>query len=1044
VDVEDSVAASFAIGQRVALRVDRSRTGVVVGIPARGGTAPRYRVFHGPDERDYDKDQLVAEAVDEGDALLEALARGQFITPHEFRARLTAARLAHPAIDDLYAMRAARILHVPFQYKPLLRLLRADQPRLLIADDVGVGKTIEAGLILKELQARGEVERVLIVCPRALAQKWRAEMRRFDEDFRILDGPGLRHCLRETDLDGWPAESARAILPMELIQRQDYLQGDERRPGLLALEEPPRFDLLIIDEAHHVRNVETARYSAAEYLATISDAALFLSATPVHTGAANLFTLLQLLRPDLFPSFETFERMVEPNQYVTEGMRHVRAGGNDGEWQIAAIAALDRAASTRWGQEALIHNVQFASWRARLASPPPLDDQERIRCLRELEEVHTLALVMNRTRRRDIGRFTQREPRTVEVPFTPEQQAFYENLVAWQRQVLDFAHGPLVANLVLTQIERQAASCLFGVGENLAAIVRSGTVIRRRVEDDEDDPSEEPEEVPLPADLLQGASSLLEQFRGLPTNDPKLEHLLQVVREAQDDPDGPGKLLVFTFFRKTISYLETGLRAQGVKLAVVHGDIADDDRQDLRARFRLSRDEPRAVDVLLSTEVGAEGLDYEFCDRLVNYDIPWNPMRVEQRIGRIDRFGQRSPKVIIFNFVTPGTVEERVFVRCYERLGIFRDTVGDLEEVLGETVQALNRLAADSRLTAEQVAERAQQEADNVLRRADEQRRLEAESPGLLGLDAALEDEARDIDARGRFVSADELRDLTAGFLHSGLDGGSLAPDTSVRESQTLHLRLPHAAQRDELRRRLAALPRTDRSANEIKKGLGDQRTITLTFDQETAAERRDIAFITPVHALARVASQYWQERSDPLVVQLSLTEPSIVAGRYLFAIERWEELASRPAARLVGIAVRLDDASRADPVSDRLLDLVRSAESIPDAAPVPVSLEARQALDRQAHDLRRQAIATLQETNAALLDQRLASLDLYYRGLLAQLDGVLSASADIRITRMKTSERERREAEHARRRAELEGHRDADIISERIAVGVIEVTGDG
>ena len=228
--------------------------------------------------------------------------------------------------------------------------------------------------------------------------------------------------------------------------------------------------------------------------------------------------------------------------------------------------------------------------------------------------------------------------------------------------------------------------------------------------------------------------------------------------------------------------------------------------------------------MLLSTEVGAEGLDYEFCDRLVNYDIPWNPMRVEQRIGRIDRFGQRSPKVLIFNFVTPGTVEERVFMRCYERLGIFRDTVGDLEEVLGETAAALNRLAADPRLTPEQAAQRARQEADNVTRRADEQRRLEDEAPGLLGLDAALVDEAEAIDARGRFVTGEELREIVEGFLTDQLHGGSLRPEPSDPTSLALRApapacRAPRGAAVDALR-----LPRSDRTAIELRKALGERR----------------------------------------------------------------------------------------------------------------------------------------------------------------------------------------------------------------------------
>jgi hypothetical protein len=539
--------------------------------------------------------------------------------------------------------------------------------------------------------------------------------------------------------------------------------------------------------------------------------------------------------------------------------------------------------------------------------------------------------------------------------------------------------------------------------------------------------------------LIEEARRLVAQFEALPAEDPKLDELLEIAREALAG-DGPGKLLVFTFFRRTISYLEEGLRGHGLRVAVVHGDVDDDEREQLRARFRLNRSEPDAIDVLLSTEVGAEGLDYEFCDRLVNYDIPWNPMRVEQRIGRIDRFGQQSPKVLVLNFVTPGTVEERVFMRCYERLGIFRDTVGDLEEVLGETVQALQRLAADPSLTPEQASERARQEADNVLRLAEEQRRLEAETPGLLGLDSALEDEARDIDGRGRFVTADELRDLVECFLDDAFTGSSLRPDPSDRSPHVMRLQLAQPAHVEDIRRRLGALPRSDRTANEVRRALGTDRAMTLTFDQGAAVERREIAFVTPVHALARIAAAHWGRRSDPLVTQLRTSDASATAGQYLFAFERWEELASRPAMHLRGIAVRLDDGSAAPEIADRLLELVRNATTVPECAPVPVPLTTREALERQAHDERREAIRALQETNAALVDQRLASVDLYFRGLLAQLDAVLADSTDIRITRMKTSERERREAEHERRRAELESHRDADILAERLAVGVLEV----
>ena len=145
----------------------------------------------------------------------------------------------------------------------------------------------------------------------------------------------------------------------------------------------------------------------------------------------------------------------------------------------------------------------------------------------------------------------------------------------------------------------------------------------------------------------------------------------------------PKKVLVFSYFLHTLAYLQDGLTNGEIRVVKITGQTDDDEREKLRSRFRLPHDDPDAIDILLSSEVGCEGLDYEFCDCLVNYDIPWNPMSIEQRIGRIDRFGQTSDKVHIYNFITPGTVEERIIFRCFERLGIFRNTVGDLEESSG-------------------------------------------------------------------------------------------------------------------------------------------------------------------------------------------------------------------------------------------------------------------------------------------------------------------------------------------------------------------------
>src|SRR5947209_8291673 len=188
---------AFSIGTIVSLKADPARQGPVIQMLPPIAGLYRYRVFHSVgDVREYSEQQL-DQSGPSAQTDHSPLSSNALLSAEEFRARLTAFRLANPLTDNLYSLRAARIRFIPFQFKPLLRLLRSDRPRLLIADEVGVGKTIEAGLILRELQARQRVDRVLILCPKALTTKWRAEMRRFDEDFRVLDGAQLRYCLHE-------------------------------------------------------------------------------------------------------------------------------------------------------------------------------------------------------------------------------------------------------------------------------------------------------------------------------------------------------------------------------------------------------------------------------------------------------------------------------------------------------------------------------------------------------------------------------------------------------------------------------------------------------------------------------------------------------------------------------------------------------------------------------------------------------------------------------------------------------------------------------
>ena len=256
----------FAPGQIVSLKSNAEIKGAVIAVLP-GEPENRYQVFINNEMHLYYASQLQPEDSPKKEPPM--------LTPEALHACLTALQIRFPGLANLYSLNAARIDFVPYQFRPVLKFIRSDRPRLLIADSVGVGKTIEAGLILRELQARRDIRSVLIICPRPLVaeNKWRNEMKRFEERFEHLDGKNLRYCIQETDLDGeWPDRFKNAILPYSLFdeallhgQSAKHKRRGKRKIGLLDLDPPPRFDLVIVDEAHHIRNTDTFKHKGVRF-----------------------------------------------------------------------------------------------------------------------------------------------------------------------------------------------------------------------------------------------------------------------------------------------------------------------------------------------------------------------------------------------------------------------------------------------------------------------------------------------------------------------------------------------------------------------------------------------------------------------------------------------------------------------------------------------------------------------------------------------------------------------------------------------------------
>ncbi len=1009
----------FKKGDLVALRADPGDPFAVIAVFP-DGTECSYQVFHNGAVATYYESQLQAtpKTADEYKPL----------TVRELHAHLTSLKILSPSTANLFSLRLGRVRFVPYQYRPVLKLIRADRPRLLIADEVGVGKTIEAGLIIKELRARLDISSVLIICPKALVaeRKWVSEMKRFDEQFTSLDGKSLQYCLRETDFEGvWPEQHAKTILPFSLFNSDLIFGNNERKGGMKlsldSLNPPPKFDLVIVDEAHHIRNPKTFLHQGVRYFCDNAQAVLLLTATPIQLGSGDLFSLLNVLRPDLIIDHASFEQMSDPNRHINSAVRYCRASKSD--WQKNASACLEEAAGTEWGQLFLRENPAFQHIHGQLRETT-LGDADRVGITREIEELYTFSSIINRTRRRDIGEFTTRKPETISIDFTEEQQRLHDGLLDVVAQILARCHGQQNVKFMMTTIRRQAASCLYGLAPFLQDIL-TGKLDKLEIMEASDGDSE------INLDFVKtirgDIAELIKLAECLDPHDPKVEAFARVLREKNELSNN--KAMVFSTFRHTLAYLAIHTQDAGLRAGVVHGGVADDERADLRRRFALPKENINALDVLLSSEVGCEGLDFQHCDLMVNFDLPWNPMKIEQRIGRIDRYGQKSDTVAIINFITPHTVDADIYERCLLRIGVFEHAVGGNEEILGNITQQIHDIAESFDLTAEERAQRLQQIADNGIRQVQEEQKLESKQMELFGLSVPNQTWRDEIEAAESFwLSPDAIQGCVATYM-AARQGDDTQHILGGKPLKTLRL---NQEAREVLLTDYRRLPRiTEPVARQWDKWLkGNQPTLSVTFDQETAAENPKVVHLSVLHPLVRQAAQS-MEITKPRYCALSARSNEVPPGTHEFAIYRWKKRGIRPDELLVAVAD--------DPQLEALLfDLLRSAiDSDVSPLPKPGSFEEKH------YERWRAARNKYIAENRQFVEYQTHSLKVSHRARRKSIEEQLAYATDDKIRLMRESELNRANTDFNRRAEELrQSVRTADILTALVVFGTLSVLG--
>lgn len=1007
----------FKVGDVVALRSDNGIKVPVLEVIT-GGPEVRYSVFQDGVRATYYESQLQAISAD-------AVER-KSISIDEFRARLTALHLLSPSTANLFSLRSGRVNFVPYQYRPVIKLIRSDRPRLLIADEVGVGKTIEAGLVLKELRARMDISSVLVICPKALVaeRKWQAEMKRFDESFTHLDGALLRHCLRETDLEGeWPEQYEKAILPFSLFDSELVFGPESKKKrkdrGLLALDPAPSFDLVIVDEAHHIRNSETFLHQGVRYFCDNARAVLLMTATPVQLGSNDLFTLLNVLRPDLVIDRKAFEQMAEPNRFINEAVRLCRE--NNPNWQVEAAAELHEATQTEWGRLFLREGPTFQAAFDKLHEAD-IPDAERVALTRTLEELYTFSSIINRTRRRDIGEFTTRKPHTLTVEFTDEQRALHDDLLSVISHILARCHGQQNVKFMMTTIRRQAASCLYGLSPLLSDILNRKLDQLELIEATD---CEDNIDLSFVEGIRAEIEGLVTRAENLDPTDPKIDAFIRALKDKMNLENN--KALVFSTFRHTLAYLARHAEGAGLRFGLIHGDVPDEERSILRKRFSLQKDDPNALDVLLSSEVGCEGLDFQFCDFLVNYDLPWNPMRIEQRIGRIDRYGQKSETVSVVNLVTPGTVDADIYQKCLMRIGVFQHAVGGSEEILGQITQEIHDIAESFVLTDEERLIRLQQLADNSIRYVREEQELEEKESELFGLNVPKVSWREEIEeAESEWLSAAAIQRCVAIYLKARTGSNS---DHLLGEKPLKTLRMAQETRHMLLADFKLMKRSTESVSKDWEKWLkGGKPSLSVTFDQETATEDPNAVHLTVLHPLVRQAALFF-ESSEAMHCILQTTE-GLRAGDYRFALYRWKKFGIKPDEELVVVA---DDPS----VEAALMKLLHKA--IEPIEPHPAPSRDFDDLDGLHHAKWMAAQADHIAKNQELAEYRVQSLTVSHRARVRALDEQLAKATNEKIRVMKQSELSRADADFDRRITELrEAGNTGDIRTTPVLFGTV------
>ena len=1018
----------FQRGDQVRLSNRRDLIGAIISEPRFQGGEYWYRVLFAQDASMYPENVL--EAFTGTDDPISLLREGVYSTKESFSKLMTYHKLKTPLANTIYAYQAAKIELLPYQYKPLLKFLASDNQRLLIADEVGLGKTIEAGLILSELRQRTNLRRVLIACPAKLMHKWRIEMRdKFQEEFRILKAPEMRELIAEV-IEHDSLKEFRGICSLESLRSRALV--NELKDGGVD------FDLVIIDEAGYCRNPETNSNKLARVLNELSENMTLLTATPVQLGSEDLFHLLQILDPKEFSSPIAFDRRVRENAPIVQAERLVRTRN-----QANLNRALELLLQYKGNRQDIRPTEAIILDRAisRLGEMNGSEATAIVALQRDLSRLNSFAHILTRTRKREVTeRAPERKAHTIEVMWSAAEAHVYRLVTDYVIRRQRGGNWGAFALFATMMPQRQVASCIQAMLEYYRDRINWTD---SQIDLDAGDFDDEVDEETADKMMRQAQEEFYAEIRGLLTQqipDTKFDKLLEVLH-GLDEEQPSEKIIIFSYFKKTLEYLSQRLRKEGYSNTVISGDYDDDERRKRIAWFS----QPDGPRILLSSEVGSEGLDMQFCHIMVNYDLPWNPMVVEQRIGRLDRYGQRAERILIFNFSINGTIEQKILERLYKRIGIFQASIGDLEPILGERIKSLQRELLRAHLTSEELDARIEEEAIIIEAQRQNLLELEQESAKFVGQGEYFDEEIKRIKERRRYLSPEELITFVQEFLKGYLSRSTIKP-----ASDGSHYELTSSPQLDEFFDKFVIAQYRDHSfysfLGRLRKGA-----VSLTFDATLAYRHPELEFVNWSHPLIRTILRYYEEHEQEMVPvsKLAIRSDLAPADDYLYVVYSWGIKGANITRRTEAVFMPLQGREPIDEAtSEKLLaTLISDSETLEGQLELEKEIIDRCLIEIKEHFLRRLAVykAELQETNNAVLDIRSKSLEDNWRNLKRVLEQKLqearSNGSSISVIAGKETRLRNLQREFEKKANEIEERRKVSESFKETAAGFLRIT---